>query len=327
MSNEAAAISRSGRSWREIRQEVTPRAMSRKGRRRQRLEWLKIGLLCVIGGGLAGVTFLIVHTLQNDRSALAAVVRSEPVRDVSVRTDGTLTHQWAQETLALPKGTTLMELDLPALRDRLQAGGQVRTAVVTRRFPDLLVIVLEERTPVARIQVQEAGSAPRQLFVAKDGVVYDGRYYDPQMVASLPWLDGVRLTRAGQGFAPIANMGAVAELLITAQLQAPNLYRDWTVVSLDRLETQDEIVVKSQEVPEIVFSRREGFFQQVARLDYIVDRVRQTPESGPIQSVDLSLGGQVPVRLAATPDDAVRQTAPSRFNLQPTTQQKGPRDL
>jgi len=323
-----SATARAGRSWREIRQEVTPRAMSRKGRFRQRLEWLKISVLTAIVGGLAGVIYLAVHTWLDDRAALAAIVESDPVRQVSVETDGTLNRKWVEDVLALPRGTTLMELDLPALRDRLQSTGQVRVAVVKRSFPDMLAVTLQERTPVARMQVQVGLGPPRQFFVAKDGVVYDGFNYNPTMVATLPWLDGVRLKRDGKGFAPVAGMDAVADLLVTAQLQAPLLYRDWLVVSLAHLQERDEIIVKSQEIPEIIFSRTEDFFKQVARLDYIADRARQLPQPGQIQSINLALGGQVPVKLTTLPDDPARPANPSKFPLQPTnSQRKGPRDL
>ncbi|HVU17662.1 MAG TPA: FtsQ-type POTRA domain-containing protein [Candidatus Didemnitutus sp.] len=325
MSNEAA---KSGRSWREIRQEVKPRAMSRKGRRRQRLEWFKLALLVLVVGGIAGTAYFAYRTWQVDRSAVATMVKSEPVREISVITDGTLGRLWVEELFALPKGATLMELDLPKLRNRLEDCGQIRRAVVTRSFPDMLVVTIQERSPVARLQVQDGGDHPRQLFVAKDGTVYAGVNYDAKMVATLPWLDGVRLSRAGNGYAPIAGMDSVAELLVTAQLQAPALYRDWMIVSLAHLGDRDEIIVKSQEIPEIIFSRTDDYFKQLARLDYITDKAHEMPEPGQIQSVNLALGGQVPVKVVAAPADATARPQPAHFNLQPVLpKRKEPRDL
>ena len=71
--------------------------------------------------------------------------------------------------------------------------------------------------------------------------------FDPAMVATLPWLDGVKLARRGAGFAPIAGMKAVADLLASAKLEAEGLYRTWQVVSLARLASDGEIEVHTRD--------------------------------------------------------------------------------
>jgi cell division protein FtsQ len=217
-----------------------------------------------------------------------------------------------------------MALDLPVLRDRLLQSGQVRIAVLARNFPDALVVTLQERTPVARVQASLGGGEARQFMVAKDGVVYEGVNYDKQMVASLPWLDGIRLVRSGSGFEPIAGMADVSALLSMAQLQAPNLYREWIIVSLARLADRDEIVVKAQDIPEIVFTRKRDYFKQIAQLDYVVDAARATLAEPNIQSVNLSLDGQVPVRLQSSPDELLKAAPSFQLNHPP---RKGNRDL
>ena len=313
-----------GRSWRNIRQVVQPLAMSRQGRRRQQLEWLKVGTLLTLALGAAWGGYTVVHSWETDRAALATAVHSEPVRDVVLITDGVLTQKWVAGVLALPKSASLMALELPVLRDRLLLTGQVRVAVLTRSFPDTLVVTLQERTPVARLQASESDGTTRQLLVAKDGVVYDGLNYDKQMIAGLPWLDGVRLVKSAQGYEPITGMGDVSTLLSTAQLQAPHLYREWLVVSLARLAQSDEILVKAQDIPEIVFSRKRDFFKQIAQLDYVVDQVRTLPEPA-LQSVNLALEGQVPVKLLTSPDEQTK-LSPADFPLQPA-QRKVKRDF
>ncbi len=314
-----------GRSWRNIRQDVNAPAMSRRGRRRQVFAWMKAGAIGTCLAAAAWGAYVVVHSWETDRAALASAVHSEPVRDIVLITDGVLTRQWAGATLALPKAASLMSLDLPALRDRLLQSGQVRVAVLGRNFPDALVVTLQERTPVARVQASDGAGAPRQLLVAKDGVVYDGLNYDRQMLATLPWLDGIRLVKAGNGFAPIAGMADVSALLSMAQLQAPNLYREWLIVSLARLADRDEIVVKAQDIPEIIFSRKRDFLKQLAQLDYVVDAAQALPEPS-LQSVNLALDGQVPVRLQQSPDELRSAAAQSSFQLNHPPR-KGKRDL
>lgn len=323
------------RSWRTIRQDVTPRAMSARGRRRRQLAWLKAAALAAgIGLSVWGV-FAMVHTWENDRAAIASAVKSEPVRDIVVVTDGVLGKEWATSVLALPRQTTLMALDLAALREKLITFGQVRVAVLTRNFPDTLVVNLQERTPVARLQVED-GLEKKQLLVAKDGVVYEGVAYDKALLASLPWLDGFRLRRSydGKSYAPIEGMKAVSELLSTAQLQAPHLYREWLFVSLARLASHDEISVKAQDIAEIVFSAKQDYFRQIAQLDYIIDETKRTLADPQLQSVNLALGPQVPVKLAKTPDELAKDAkagvgAAPTFQLQApsSSKRKSTRDL
>ena len=313
-----------GRSWRTIRQEVSAPAMSRKGRQRQVFRWLKVGLLSLsVGLGGWGV-FTVVDSWNNDRAGLAAAVHSAPVRDVKLSTDGVLTTAWAKGVLGLPPGISLMALDLPALRNKLLAFGQVRGAVLTRNFPDGLLVTLQERSPVARVQASEGLGLTKQLLVAKDGVVYEGLNYDKALLASLPWLDGVRLVKTGGNYDPIPGMADVSALLTAAQLEAPHLYRGWLIVSLARLSEADEIVVKARDVPQIVFSRKRDYLKQLAQLDYVIDAAQVLPNPD-IQSVNLTLEGQVPVRLAGT-SEQLNAAPRAEFSL-PSPQRKAKRDL
>jgi hypothetical protein len=312
-----------GRSWRTIRQEVSAPAMSAKGLQRQVAGWLKVGLLSISLGLAVWGLVALVHSWETDRAALTTAVHSAPVREVVLITDGVLTQQWVKGVLVLPKQTSLMALDLPALRDKLLLHGQVRSAVLTRNFPDTLVVSLQERSPVVRIQASEGFGSTKQFLVAKDGVVYEGLNYDRKLIASLPWLDGVRLVKNGSGFTPIAGMADVSTLLSTAQLQAPQLYRSWLVVSLARLAEADEITVKSHDVLQIIFSRNRDFYKQVAQLDHIIDATRAIEPN--LQSVNLTLEGHVPVRLSGTPDELAAAVRPE-FSLQPP-QRKLKRDL
>lgn len=310
-----------GCSWREIRQEVQPRAMSRQGRCRQRLGWLKVGLLFLGVVLAAWGIYEIVYAWETDRTAVTAAVHSDPVCGLEpFVTDGVLTQQWVEGVINLPRNATLMSLDLGALRDRLLAHGQVRGVVLTRNFPDKLGVAIQERTPVARVQAADASGRPQQLLVAKDGVVYEGIHSDLPMLSTLPFLDGIKLVRAGTGFRPIEGMDIVSDLLATAQLQAPHLYRSWQVVSLARLKENGEIMVRSKEIPVVLFSRKDDFFRQLSRLDFVMDAMRRLPDPA-IKTVNLTLGSQVPL----TPE----RPPPELLQLQPTmsNQTKGKRAL
>lgn len=291
--NKSASFASSARSWRDIPQVVAPRSMSREGRRRLTMGFVKVGLALAAFAFVAWAAWEVVQLWQHDPMKLAAPVKSDPLRTIKLTTNGVLNEEWVVEKLGLPRGVALMELDLEALQTRLLADRQVRTAVLTRKFPDTLVVTLQERSPVVRLRVADRSGQPRDFLVARDGMVFPGVNYAPELVATLPWLDGVTLgPLSGGGFAPVAGLETVADLLETAQVNVPNQRRTWRVVGMDRFASYGEIVVRSEQVREIVFGLRDDFLTQVALLDAVLAETRERP----VSSINLSLGKkQVPV--------------------------------
>ena len=293
------------RSWRDIPQELKSRSMSKSGRRRHALALAKM-----IGGtGLVGAlvwgAIELVTTIEQNPKEIAQAARSVPVKNLELVSDqGALDRAWLARTLALPKGATLMELDLARLQAKVLANSQVRTAVLTKLFPDTLTVVIVERTPIARLKAQLHPGELRDYLVARDGMLFDGLGYAEEMRATLPWLDlgDAKLTRRGEGFAPIEGMAVVADLLAKAKAEAEHLYRTFQVVSLARLASDDEIEVRTTEMTQVIFSTRDDFFRQLAKLDRVREEFRPTPDM-PLAKVDLSLGqfpvvaGPVPVPL------------------------------
>ena len=327
------------RSWRDIPQELKARSMSRSGRRRHALALAKmIGGTGLVGALVWGAVELVT-TIELHPKEIAQAAQSVPVKHLELISDqGALDRAWLARTLALPKGATLMELDLAKLQAKVLANSQVRTAVLTKSFPDTLTVVIVERTPIARLKAQLHPGELRDYLVARDGVLFDGIGYDEESRATLPWLDlgETRLTRRGEGFAPIEGMAVVADLLAKSQSEAVHLYRTFQVVSLARLAADDEIEVRTSEMTQVIFSTRDDFFRQLAKLDRVRDEFRPTPEM-PLAKVDLSLGqfpvvaGPVPVPLPpasaapAAADSAHAKPAVAAFP--PFQRQSSPRDL
>ena len=295
------SASKEGRSWRALDQTVNPRTLSSQGRRRFALVLGQAAVAALMLAGLAWAGWEIGGTLAGDTSPLSDPVNAAPLREIVLinDADGVLSQEWIEHTLAVRPGSPLLEIDLLRLREKLLAVGQVRAVELRRDFPGTLVVALHERVPVLRVQLQAGTGAPQTWFVARDGVLYEGIGYDNARVGALPWLDGVRLVRRsrGAGFHPVEGMEDVATLLQVVQNTAPRLFNEWKTVSLARLLAYDEIVVKTRKIPEVVFSRKIDFNQQLARLDYIASYAGSEPDTV-VQRVDLSLGGNVPVSLA-----------------------------
>jgi cell division protein FtsQ len=310
------------RSWRDIRQGVGARTLSRAGRRRMVFASVKLGVFCLFALGCAWAALELYQTWESDPGRLKEPVPAVPLKQILFATDGVLDREWMDRNLALPKGTSLMSLNLAALENRLLASGQVEGVMLRRRFADnTLVVNVRERTPIARLMVQVGAGSPTLLLAARDGVVYTGSGYQRSTLEHLPWLDGVPLRRAAKGgFEPIENLALVASLLSAAEGLVPQLYPGWEVVSLARLANDREIIVRSREIPEIIFSAGDDYARQLAKLDYIVDSLR-THGAPPLERVNLALGGQVPVALQEAPRLAPTRTAVAP-NLPPTRQRR-----
>src|SRR5580692_2944951 len=169
--NKTTAAAPVARTWQDISQSVNPRAMSKAGRRRRLAATLKLAGVLSVLAAVAWGAIEISNTIGNSPNKLGVAESGPPLQGIVLTTDGVLDHTWAGRTLALPKNASLMSLDLYALRTRLLATGQIKAAVLTRNFPATLVINIQERSPVARVQVQVGDAPPRALLVARDGVV------------------------------------------------------------------------------------------------------------------------------------------------------------
>jgi cell division protein FtsQ len=271
-------------------------------------------------GALGWGAYETAAVLGGHSQRVTTGVSTPVVKDVVFATDGVLDRRWIVETLALPKDASLMDLDLYQLRTRLLASGQVLSAELTRNFPSTLTVHVTERSPVARVMAQVGNEPPAMYLVARDGVVFAGVGFDRAMLDTLPWLDGVKLTRQGDRFEPIARMAVVAELLGKAKLEAEHLYKTWQVVSLARLDSDGEILVKSAPVETIRFSVTEDFFRQLARLDALLDKVRERTDA-PLREVNLAIGSQVP---ASFDDPTLSPNPPAKPGARPAAKPAAP---
>ena len=312
------------RSWRDIPQQVKPRAMSREGRRRLWLRGIRLtgALLTLSGAGWA--VWLVAQVWENSPRHPPAVREGRPIgNNLAMVTDGVLDRAWLAQALAVPGKASLMDLDLRELCARLLAHGQVATAALIRNFPATLSVHISERTPLVRIMAETGDGSRLALLAARDGVVYQGIGYDPAMLETLPWLDGIRLQPGPGGFAPIAGMETVAELLARAKLEAEWLYDAWQAVSIARLQSDNQIAVRMRNGTTVIFGARDDFFGQLAKLDMILDTVaRNRPAPAAVAEIDLSLGQQIPVRLiSAGPPEPEAAPAPPPLPPSPLSSQ------
>jgi cell division protein FtsQ len=131
------------------------RAFARRQWARRWLTWKYVLLAVVLVGLLSGTVWLFWFS-----SYLA-------VRTVDVSGAERLDAAVVRRAAAVPEGEQLARLDLATVQARVQALADIRGAEVTRTWPDTVSITIEERTPVA---VVEIGGRLRALDV--EGVVF-----------------------------------------------------------------------------------------------------------------------------------------------------------
>jgi cell division protein FtsQ len=75
------------------------------------------------------------------------------VKKVDVRGESFLSRRQVLDAAAVPTGGHLAELDLAAIRSRVEALAPVRHVDVSREWPDGVLIKITERTPVAVVEI------------------------------------------------------------------------------------------------------------------------------------------------------------------------------
>lgn len=285
-------------TWKQIRQTAARGASSAAGLQRRfhrRLVVGCVGLVAVFGLTTAGY---LIAGWAKEPEAVARIGRAAVVTKIGFRTDGVLTRGWVRDRLALAPGTPLLELDIYAIRERLESDPQVYRATVERELPDRLQIQIVERVPAFRILVPEASGKKRVRLVATDGTVYQGRDYEAGRIRTLPFLGGVTLRMQDGEFVAIGGLKRVLELVDLARTRFPEVYEDWRVVDLRDYDPDPEVLfstirIRGRQVGEALF-RADDPELQLRRLESVVAFLRDR-QAAAVARVDLRYEDAVPV--------------------------------
>ena len=281
------------REWRDIQQAEHRRSTTGVARRRK---WVRIarwsGIVLLAASLVAGAVYAF-NSAANDKHSLETVAT---LRKVTFLTDGVLNDQWLGKVLDLKDGIPLSSIDIAALRQKVEKQGQIKSASVTLRLPDRLLVEVREYAPLMRARAQVAPNDVRTLLISREGVVYEGANYPANTIRALPYIDGVTLRMVDGAFASLGNLEPVAAFLDKARMGWPKLYSDWRSVSLARYRGQDSSVsfidVGSRSMGTIIFSVT-NVEDQLRRLDKLI-RDGGT-SGGAVLKIDLSIPGQATV--------------------------------
>ena len=286
-------------SWRELAGPRQSRVNSSLSRKRRKIRWIKlvgIILVCLI------VTVGIIQVRKRDDDGVASTAaKAGSIERIGFYTDGALSDEWLNSVIRLRPGMSMMEVDIYALKEILEANAQVKSASVERVFPSDINIEIIERKPVMRLMIASVNGSRNLRLVARDGVVYKGLGYSATSLKQLPFLQPYR--HPDGSYFPLHGIEQVAQLLELVRSKQPNLFRTWQVVSLEHYAGNQDlpgqvIEVRSKVVPEIIFSATTDYAMQLDRLVYLLNYLEKRGNPS-LERIDLSLRDSAAVRLSS----------------------------
>ena len=262
---------------------LRPEASRPIARRRPRRGWRRVALIafrCALGAGvILGAREAAVRAASSSLFDLKQVVfegtrRAQP--------------EALRSAVAAAGDGNVFDLDLPAIRRRLETNPWVRTADVRRRLPDKIVVSVQEREPAGVALVDG-----RALLVDETGITLAECGTLPESCAFpvLTGLDGLDAeTRAGRIASGVAACREVARI-------APGLAASLSEVDL-RMPDRITVLRDGGGAPLLLSPEEPG--RNLRNFLDIEPDLRGRFEI--VQSVDLRFRG----RIAVTPDpDAV----------------------
>jgi len=287
-----------GSSWRDIQQANRRSKATSKAVRMRRLKWFfRVSFGVLLLGALVAGAIGLVYLYNSSKEPVA-----EPLSlttEIVFETDGVLNTAWFRERFEDVLQADVRELDVSAVKARLESMGQVASASVTVQLPSLLRVKLNERDPLLRVRVRGDDGQLETYLLSRGGHIFQGHGYPVDTLRRLPGVAGLKLKRFREGFAPVEGIEEIAHLLEYTRSVLPSVYRHWEVVDLRDWNSgevyQPSLVrIRSAHIKELVFSTQ-NVEEQVKRLAGILEHT-QRYQLGQPTFIDLSFGDEAVIR-------------------------------
>ncbi len=171
---------------------VVEASRRRFARRQWARRWLRLRYVVV---GVLALALVVVGVWSVWFSSLLAV------EQVEVAGTDVLSEQDVRDAASVPVGDPVARIDLDAVRARVEALAVVRSADVTRAWPDGVRVEVEERVAVAVVRI---GSTLRGMDA--DGVVFRDYRDTPTALPRVDALSGVTSEALREGAAVVAAL-------------------------------------------------------------------------------------------------------------------------
>jgi cell division septal protein FtsQ len=232
------------------------------------------------------------------------------IREVIVEVDGVLSPEEVRRLAGVPLGRNILSVDLPQLRDRLQNHPRIASARIIAEFPGSLLIRIRERLPLVAVEPLSKNGLQARYLLDESGhllLPLDPSSAPAEAVAAeaaLPVLIGYHAQR------PTAQADTLRalELVKTYESSAPGSLPDIRSISIGE---PGVLMVTTDTSAEVTFAARD-YGTQLQRWCDILHQLRELTESRTIQSLDLSVSQNSPIRWNDPPSVSAPSEAPER---------------
>jgi cell division protein FtsQ len=191
--------------------------------------------------------------------------------------------------LSQSEDINLFRLDTEQLRDAVLRDPKLRTAVVSKQYPDTLNIVGEERVPVAIL------TANRSYAIDEEAMVVGPAEIHADDKTRLPFITGVPDGQIQAG-KTLSFAGARSALDLLAALKSQNRLLYDSVSEL-HLSEHDGLTVYLKGGLEVRFGT-ESPVEKLAQLEFFL---QENPDTKQFEYVDLRFPGMIPFKPKETP--------------------------
>jgi cell division protein FtsQ len=241
-------------------------------------------VLSLIGAGLFGAQRLL--------NALFFTNPDYAVHSVEVTTDGELAREVVLRTAKMDEGSNIFSINLSAVEDRLRALPQVEEVNVQRLLPDKLMVVIQERRPIAWIASTDANKSgfnyDSAYLVDRRGIILKPKGSAPEYMM-LPIIIGVDLSNVTVG-QPIDRdpVKAALELIRDCPEVLPSRFQ---IATID-VSKEYSLVVTDKQRSVVTFGT-EDLVGQLRRLAMLLSYCERASKD--LQSANLMAERNIPV--------------------------------
>jgi cell division protein FtsQ len=248
------------------------------------------------------------------RHGLETVLFANPrfaINRINIETDGALTPQQVQRFAGVRVGQNIFTVNLREAQRNLELIPQIKSVEIRRELPQRLIIRLNERIAVARLQASSRQLSDAVFYVDRAGVVMkpirlaDGTVIQPLMSRVLPLLTGAALADMRVGRAVESEQVCRALALLDA-LEQSGVGAALEIEQID-LSKLRHLTLTTKQRMNVRFDVQ-NYRPQLRRLNAILAWAQQNRRT--VATVDLTVNRGVPVSFA---DNApAHRTAPTR---------------